>query len=119
MAMAIFEAIPEGLCKETIRARAKDLRTTYGDNRDPQHLQASLRQAFAESVDSGCFPEVWTYIRAMTPAPWDENDLLISFAAVEKAELLMKDVVDLTQKFDDLNAKYMNLLRATHLECSS
>ena len=108
----ISEAIPEGLCKETIRARAEELRTSIGDNRDPLHLQASLRQAFGESIDGGKFPEIWTYIRARTPAPWGEDDIACSLAAVEKVELLRKDLEVLTKKHNDLKAKHLKFLRS-------
>ena len=109
-AQAIFEAIPEGLCKEAIRARAEELRTIFGDNRDPRHLQASLKTAFTESVASGKFPEVWTYIRARTPAPWGEDDIECSLAAVEKVELLRKELDVLNKKHNDLKAKHLKFV---------
>ena len=112
--MHIFDAIPEGLCKEIIRTRAEELRSSNGDNMDPQHLQASLRQAFRESIDGGKFPEIWTYIRARTPAPWGEDDVACSLAAVENVELLRKDFATLTNKYDSLKDRHMDLLRSSH-----
>ena len=112
MVLHIFETMPEGLCKETIRERAEELRTLNGDNRDPRHLQASLEQAFAESVTSGKFPEVWTYIRARTPAPWEENDLNYAFQAVRKMDTFRKDFENLTKKYDDLKDKHLKFLRS-------
>ena len=112
MVLNIFEAIPEGLCKQTIRARAEELRTSIGDNRDPRHLQVSLEQACAESVVSGMFPEIWTYIRARTPSPWEEEEIIHALQAVMKVERLTDDLADLTKKYDDLKDKHMNFLRS-------
>ena len=114
MAMRIFESIPEGSCKEAIRTRAEELRTLFRDNRDPRHLQVSLETAFAESVDSGKFPEVWTYIRAMTPAPWGEDDIICAFQAVGKVESLTDALATLTNKYDSLKDRHMDLLRSSH-----
>ena len=110
MVLNIFENMPEGLCKQTIRARAEELRTLFGDNRDPRHLQVSLKTAFTESVASGKFPEVWTYIRARTPAPWGEDDVACSLAAVEKVELLRKELEVLNKKHNDLKAKHLKFV---------
>ena len=116
--MEIFEAMPEGICKEMIRTRAEDLRTSIGDNQDPQHLEASLRQAFTESIDGGKFPEIWTYIRASTPGPRTDNDVIISLAAVRKMDAFRKDLEVLTSKHNDLKAKHLKILRSnrdTHI----
>ena len=112
MVLNIFEAIPEGLCKQTLRARAEELRTLFGDNRDPRHLQASLEQACAESVDSGMFPEIWTYIRARTPSPWEEDEITLALQAVMKVEHLTDDLATLTNKYDILKDRHMDLLRS-------
>ena len=112
MVLNIFENMPEGLCKQTIRARAEELRTLFGDNWDPRHLQVSLEQACTESFDSGMFPEMWTYIRARTPSPWEEEEIIHALQAVMKVERLTDDLADLTKKYDDLKDKHLNFLRS-------
>ena len=110
-ALLIFDPIPMGLCKDMIRTRSEELRTS---DEEPLHLEASLRQAFRESLDGGMFPEIWTYIRARTPAPWGDDDITISFQAAGKVHRLTEDLTALACKYEILKGKHLELVRSSH-----
>ena len=72
----------------------------------PQHHEHCLEQAMQESINEGKFPEVWTYIRSMTPTLWQDNDVLLARQAVGKTEHLMVSLVELNKKYDDLKEQF-------------
>ena len=94
----VFENIPEGLGKDYIRNKHKELRQSG------RSMNESLNEAMQNSIDK--FPEVWVYIRSMTPTPWVHNDTLLALKAVEEKDRLFNEYLELKHKYELLKEKY-------------
>ena len=73
---SIVESVPEGVFTEYIRARAEILRASGQSTSD------ALNAALDSSLE--LFPEVWVYIRALTPVPWGGVDVAFARRTVEE-----------------------------------
>ena len=100
----VFENIPEGLGKDYIRNKHKELRQSG------RSMNESLNEAMQNSIDK--FPEVWVYIRSMTPTPWVHNDTLLALKAVEEKDRLFNEYLELKHKYELLKEKYKATLES-------